>query len=473
MIADTDRVLYKPVRDLDGIPGSQSLNICLTGYKKNGREDIMKMVTFMGAQFSKPLIAQKVTHLICYKFEGEKYELAKMANINLVNHQWLEDCLKAWEILPIDNYNRSGWEQEMMEVQVQDSEDEAEDAGRGLSHSRGIARSVNVTEIRMGTHVDPDVRASVRGLTVSSGNAEVAAGRHLGAPEQGSKDDVCIRSLDVRADIQSNYNTNGVTSSADPEAHDSTHPPINSSSNEKAPGDHVTRDETKDGDKRPLVPSTPNTNGLTDCADHRVHQPTTVPPIPVVNTDNIDGKYSDNACQFTGNNISLLTSSAESLLKKALHSSRMSGKVDHKDGGPVVDLAAKVGQANVEGNATLLKANLISPGNSASKTTPILSYSRRRSRKSVSPRTNLNSVDQTASPQSFEINTPNVEFNISASMKSNDKISELADAKSLKGEAIKHVDRSDSVLAQTESGLFFSQFKTAKWRHRLSNRNCK
>lgn len=50
------------------------------------------MVDLMGGQFSKPLVANRVTHLICYKFEGEKYELAKrMKRIKLVNHRWLED----------------------------------------------------------------------------------------------------------------------------------------------------------------------------------------------------------------------------------------------------------------------------------------------------------------------------------------------------------------------------------------------
>ncbi|KAF5816901.1 putative BRCT domain-containing protein [Helianthus annuus] len=29
------------------------------------------MVELMGAQVSKPLIATKITHLICYKFEGD------------------------------------------------------------------------------------------------------------------------------------------------------------------------------------------------------------------------------------------------------------------------------------------------------------------------------------------------------------------------------------------------------------------
>ncbi|BAT03325.1 Os07g0690100 [Oryza sativa Japonica Group] len=40
-MADADRVLYRPVRDFSGIPGSQSLRICLTGYQKNWRDDIM------------------------------------------------------------------------------------------------------------------------------------------------------------------------------------------------------------------------------------------------------------------------------------------------------------------------------------------------------------------------------------------------------------------------------------------------
>ncbi|URE27404.1 BRCA1 C Terminus (BRCT) domain [Musa troglodytarum] len=69
MLADAKRILYCPVKDLNGIPGSKSLHICLTGYQRQEREDIMKMVSLMGAKFSKPLIANQVTHLICYKFE--------------------------------------------------------------------------------------------------------------------------------------------------------------------------------------------------------------------------------------------------------------------------------------------------------------------------------------------------------------------------------------------------------------------
>ncbi|CAJ2629052.1 unnamed protein product [Trifolium pratense] len=139
---DANSVMYRPLKDLDGIPGAKDLIICLTGYLRQDREDIMTMVSLMGAQFSKPLVANKVTHLICYKFEGEKYELAKkLATIKLVNHRWLEDCLKNWVLLPEDKYNKSGFELEMMAEEAKDSEDEAEDSKLGQSGGRNRSRS--------------------------------------------------------------------------------------------------------------------------------------------------------------------------------------------------------------------------------------------------------------------------------------------------------------------------------------------
>lgn len=127
MPVDHHSVMYRPPRNLNGIPGAKSLIVCLTGYQRQDRDDIMTMVGLMGANFSKPLVANKVTHLVCYKFEGEKYELAKkMKTIKLVNHQWLEDCLKSWEILSEAEYDKSGYELEMMEAEAKDSEDENE-----------------------------------------------------------------------------------------------------------------------------------------------------------------------------------------------------------------------------------------------------------------------------------------------------------------------------------------------------------
>ncbi|CAN1352991.1 BRCT domain-containing protein At4g02110 [Linum perenne] len=134
LTVDPTSVMYQPPKDFNGIPGAKNLVVCLTGYQRQDRDDVMTMVSLMGAQFSRQLIAIKVTHLVCYKFEGElfvssvngtvgdelrffscslsvlrgdKYELArKMKKIKLVNHRWLEDCLRNWKLLPEEEYNK-------------------------------------------------------------------------------------------------------------------------------------------------------------------------------------------------------------------------------------------------------------------------------------------------------------------------------------------------------------------------------
>ncbi|XP_044501897.1 BRCT domain-containing protein At4g02110-like [Mangifera indica] len=149
MTVDANSVMYRPLKDLNGIPGAKDLVVCLTGYQRQDREDIMTMVGLMGALFSKPLVASKVTHLICYKFEGEKYELAKkIKKIKLVNHRWLEDCLRDWDLLPEANYDKSGYELETMEAEAKDSEEETEGVtarqfvGKDMSKSPHTSKAV-------------------------------------------------------------------------------------------------------------------------------------------------------------------------------------------------------------------------------------------------------------------------------------------------------------------------------------------
>lgn len=154
-------IMYRPLKDLDGIPGAKNLTVCLTGYLRQDRDDIMTMVELMGAQFSKPLVATKVTHLVCYKFEGEKYELAKrLATIKLVNHHWLEDCLKNWKILPEEKYFKSGFELEMMEEEAKDSEEEVEDSK--LEQCRGRNRSKSPLGSKFGTALTHGMSKSLR-----------------------------------------------------------------------------------------------------------------------------------------------------------------------------------------------------------------------------------------------------------------------------------------------------------------------
>ncbi|KAI3935624.1 hypothetical protein MKW98_022632 [Papaver atlanticum] len=113
-------ILYRPVKDLNGIVGAESFVVCPRGYKNQDRENIMRMVSMMGANFSKPLLANKVTHLIFAK---------KLQKIKLVNHRWLEDS----------------------ETVVEDSEDEAE------KHSDKVE---NVTDSSFELHTGSGISTS-------------------------------------------------------------------------------------------------------------------------------------------------------------------------------------------------------------------------------------------------------------------------------------------------------------------------
>ncbi|CAN7009336.1 unnamed protein product [Brassica rapa subsp. trilocularis] len=173
MLIDANSVLYTPLRELDGIPGAKSLIVCLTGYQRQDREDIMTMVDLMGGQFSKPLVANRVTHLICYKFEGEKYELAKrMKRIKLVNHRWLEDCLKNWKLLPEVDYEISGHELEMMEASARDSEDEAEDASAKRANTSPLGLRVSaVSAVEMSKSRGKDIPVVQTNLDEQGGSS--------------------------------------------------------------------------------------------------------------------------------------------------------------------------------------------------------------------------------------------------------------------------------------------------------------
>ncbi|CAN6220015.1 unnamed protein product [Urochloa humidicola] len=416
-LADADRVLYAPPRDLNGIPGADELHICLTGYQKNWREDIMRMVSLMGAHFSKSLRGTEDTHLICYKFEGEKYKIAKQVNMKIVNHRWLEECLKAWEILPTDDYyKKSGWEVEIMEAQAKDSEDEREDVGRGSSIRRRIGRGAPVTEIRTKSHFDSAVDAPIRGPTISTGDAEGATGRHLGTPEQIMKaEDASTKSFSIRADSVSAPDTKYATQ------------------NDEDPAGHVSRDEAKDDHSRE-----PDTRASSHCTPS-VHKST------LDNKKNIDGNCLHSSNHINVNNDLRSNSSEENCSEKIASSTKIG----------LPDTQPTIPESFAEEKLNMRHSSIGTEDKSAPRNNQILGYSRGRSSKSVSPEAKLRSVHQT-SPQCFEGNTSRVELNATLG-KNNQDFSSHADTRGLqKNEVIKPVNRSGGGRAQRRKSILSS-----------------
>lgn len=41
---------------------------------------------------------------MCWKFEGRKYEIAMNAETIVVNHRWIEECIKQGKRVPEDPY---------------------------------------------------------------------------------------------------------------------------------------------------------------------------------------------------------------------------------------------------------------------------------------------------------------------------------------------------------------------------------
>ncbi|XP_019451489.1 PREDICTED: uncharacterized protein LOC109353612 isoform X1 [Lupinus angustifolius] len=87
-----------PMEDMESVVATVS------GYHGSERRNLIKMISHAGANYVGRMMPNSITHVVCWKFEGKKFDIAQKFNIIVVNHRWIEDCIKEGRRVPEDSY---------------------------------------------------------------------------------------------------------------------------------------------------------------------------------------------------------------------------------------------------------------------------------------------------------------------------------------------------------------------------------
>ncbi|KAJ7975711.1 BRCT domain-containing protein [Quillaja saponaria] len=85
------------------IQGMESVVVTVSGYHGSERFNLIKLIAYSGANYVGAM-SRSIMHLVCWKFEAKKYNLAKKFKTVIVNHRWIEDCINEGKRIPKHSY---------------------------------------------------------------------------------------------------------------------------------------------------------------------------------------------------------------------------------------------------------------------------------------------------------------------------------------------------------------------------------
>lgn len=85
------------------VQGMGSVVATVSGYHGAERSKLIKLIDDVGANYVGKM-SRSTTHLICWEFKGSKYDLAKKFGTIILNHRWLEECIKEGKRIPEHMY---------------------------------------------------------------------------------------------------------------------------------------------------------------------------------------------------------------------------------------------------------------------------------------------------------------------------------------------------------------------------------